>query len=260
MLGFGFGFFKRPAVARSGRAPSAVAVSVLGAALGVLVAGSAAAQDAPAPAAEPEAPSAEPAPRIQLTKPRPMIDLTTAPPSAPEGRTFHEHDGFYTRVNVGLGTLLSASAGADEGPDVDGSGLTLAYDLRIGTSLSPGFVLGGSALGAMQITGDWEIEGFGSTSGDLNYLVLGPFAEGFPDSHGNLNFGGTLGLALLGGDSGEESSAVGVGGAFWMGTGVWVAPDWSIGGLLRLDAATGKDDDVTVTAIALNLMFSVVYN
>jgi hypothetical protein len=99
-----------------------------------------------------------------------------------------------------------------------------------------------------------------STSGSLNYLVIGPFAEGFPDSHGNLNFGGTVGLAMLGADTGNESSAVGVGGAFWMGTGVWVAPDWSIGGLLRLDAATGKDDDVTVTAIALNAMFSVVFN
>lgn len=249
MLDLGFRFVKRP-----------VALSALGMAFGILVSGSAAAQDAPAPAEEPEAPSAEPAPKIQLTQPRPMIDLTTPPPSAPEGRTYHEHDGFYTRVNVGLGTLLSASASADGLPDVDGSGLTLAYDLRIGGSLSPGFVLGGSVLGAMQLTGDWEVDGLGSSDGNLNYFVLGPFAEGFPDSHGNLNFGGTLGLAVLSADTGAESSAVGVGGAFWVGSGVWVAPDWSIGGLLRLDAATGKDDDVTVTAIALNAMFSVVFN
>src|SRR5262245_44705141 len=112
-----------------------------GAAFGVLISGTAAAQDAPAPAAEPEAPSAEPAPsKIQLTKPKPMIDLATPEPMGPEGRTFHEHDGFYVRVNAGLGTLLSASAGADNGPDVEGSGLTLSYDLRLGYAPSPGFV------------------------------------------------------------------------------------------------------------------------
>ncbi|MEY2935497.1 MAG: hypothetical protein RL033_6246 [Pseudomonadota bacterium] len=221
---------------------------------GVLISGSAAAQDAPAPAAEPEA-----SPKIQLTKPKPMIDLATPAPSEPEGRTFHEHDGVYVRVNAGLGTLLSASASADGGPDVDGSGLTLSYDLRVGFAPSPGFVLGGSILGATQLTGDWEIGGL-TTDGNLNYNVIGPFAEGFPDSHGNLNFGGTLGLAILGADTGADTSAIGVGGAAWVGSGVWVAPDWSIGGLLRLDAATGSKDDVTLTVIALNAMFSVNFN
>ena len=236
-----------------------VNVSLVGVAFGVLISGSAAAQDAPAPAADPEAPPSEPAPKIQLTKPKPMIDLATPEPAGPVGRTFHEHDGFYLRVNAGLGTLLSASAGADDGPDVEGSGLTLSYDLRLGYAPSPGFILGGSLLGATQLTGDWEFGGL-STDGNLNYMVIGPFAEGYPDSHGNLNFGGTLGLAVLGADTGEDTSAIGFGGAAWVGTGVWVAPDWSIGGLLRLDAATGSKDDVTVTAIALNAMFSVVFN
>lgn len=256
MLGFGFSFFKRSV----GVQRSKTAVAGLGMALGVLVSGSAAAQDEPAPAAEPEARSSEPAPKIQLTTPKPMIDLTTPPPAGPEGRTFHEHDGFYFSLDAGLGALLSASANADGAPDVDGSGLTLSYNLRLGGSLSPGFVVGGSLLGATQLTGDWEVDGLGSSSGDLSYIVLGPFAQGYPDSHGNLNFGGSLGVALLSAGATDEASAIGVGGAFWMGSGVWVGPDWSIGGLLRLDAATGKDDDVTVTAIALNAMFSVVFN
>jgi hypothetical protein len=222
-------------------------------AFGVLISGSAAAQDTPAPATEPEH-------KIQLTKPKPMIDLSTPAPSEPEGRTFHEHEGIYVRVNAGLGTLLSASAGAENGPDVDGSGLTLSYDLRVGFAPSPGFVLGGSILGATQLTGDWEIGSAKLGSGNLSYNVIGPFAEGFPDSHGNLNFGGTLGLAILSADAGDDTSAIGVGGAAWVGSGVWVAPDWSIGGLLRLDAATGTKDDVTLTVIALNAMFSVVFN
>jgi hypothetical protein len=93
--------------------------------------------------------------------------------------------------------------------------------------------------------------------------VIGPFAQGYPDPHGNLHFGGMLGLARLGADTsgpGDGLSAIGVGGAFWAGTGVWVAPDWSVGGLVRLDAATGKDDDVSLTSVGLSVMFSVLYN
>jgi hypothetical protein len=240
--------------------------SLSGVAVVALSSGFAAAQDAPSAApAEPEpaAPSAEPEQKIQLTKKKPMIDLATPPPSEPEGRTYHEHDGFSVRVNVGLGTLLSASAKTDGFPDAETSGLTLGYDLLIGGAPSPGFTIGGGISGSLQLSGDWEFAGTSVDSGNLNNFVIGPFAQGYPDSHGNLNFGGMVGLARLGADPGgasESLSAIGVGGAFWAGSGVWVAPDWSVGGLLRLDAATGKDDDVTVTAVGLSLMFSVTYN
>jgi hypothetical protein len=231
---------------------------------GVLTSAIAAAQDAPAaPAPDEPAPSAEPEHKIQLTKKKPMIDLATPEPAGPEGRTYHEHDGFALRINAGLGTLLSAKASADIGPDVEDSGLTLTYDLLIGGAPSPGFVLGGALSGALQLSGDWELSsGQRITSGNLNTIVIGPFAEGYPDPHGNLHFGGMLGLAQLGADTnaGDDLSAIGVGGAFWAGTGVWVAPDWSVGGLVRLDAATGKDDDVSVTSVGLSVMFSVLYN
>jgi hypothetical protein len=229
----------------------------------VLTSGFAAAQATPAPAPEdsPEAaPSEEPAPKIQLTK-KPMIDLATPPPSAPEGRTFHSHDGFSVRVNVGLGTLLGATVSPEVGSDITTGGLTLSYDLLIGGAPSPGFTLGGGVSGSLQLSGDWEVDG-GPTvgGGNLNTFILGPFAQGYPDPHGNLHFGGMIGLAQASLDTNESASALGVGGAFWAGSGVWVAPDWSVGGLLRLDALRATDDDITVTSIGLSLMFSVLYN
>jgi hypothetical protein len=41
-----------------------------------------------------------------------------------------------------------------------------------------------------------------------------------------------------------------------------VAPEWSVGGQLRLNAlrATNSDDEITVTAIGASLMFTVLYN
>jgi hypothetical protein len=226
-----------------------------GLAAAALTSGLAAAQTPPAPAAAPEAAlSAEPAPTIQLTPRKPMIDLATPPPSAPEGREYHNHDGLSVRVNVGVGALIHGAIKSDAG-DANTSGLTLGYDLLIGGSPAPGFTLGGAVTGSLQLTGSWD----DNRSGNLNTVVIGPFAEGYPDSHGNLHFGATVGFARVGYDTGENGSALGVGGAFWAGSGVWVAPDWSVGGLLRLDAAYGKDADITATAVGVSLMFSVLY-
>src|SRR5262245_31737743 len=75
-----------------------------------LAASPAAAQD-PAP---PETPSEEPAPPAEAPPPinltgGPTIDVSTPEPPAPEGRTFHRHEGFYARADVGLGMLLGAN-------------------------------------------------------------------------------------------------------------------------------------------------------
>jgi len=234
----------------------------------VLTSGYAAAQATPAPATpepEPAASSAEPEHEIQLTKKKkPMIDLATPEPAAPEGRTYHVHDGLSVGINVGMGTLLTAKASSDGPGDVKTGGLTLSYDLRVGGAPSPGFTIGGALTGSNQFSGDWELDsGLKVASGNLNTLIIGPFAEGFPDPNGGLHFGGMLGLARLGADTSGATdglSAIGLGGAFWAGSGVWVAPDWSVGGLIRLDAATGKDDDVTLSALGLSVMFSVLYN
>ena len=245
-------------------------MALVGLTAGVLASGSAAAQTEPQPLPQPEtapdtpAPTTEPQPKINLTgQKKPMIDLSTPPPSAPEGRTYHEHEGFSLRFDVGIGALLSANSTADGLPDVNTGGLTFDYDLQIGGAPSPGIVLGGAVTGKLQLSGDWEVDDFEVGGGNLNTIVIGPFFDGYPNANGNLHFGGTVGLAHLGADTGtggDKLSALGVGGAFWAGSGVWVAPDWSIGGALRLDAAWGKDDDTTLSEVGLSLMFSLLYN
>ena len=99
---------------------------------------------------------------------------------------------------------------------------------------------------------------------DMMTLIVGPFADGYPISTGGFHFGGLVGLAYvgLGLPGGDDQDAVGFGGAFWAGHDVWVAPEWSVGGSLRLDAlrATTSDPDATVTEVGLTLSFSVLYN
>jgi hypothetical protein len=113
------------------------------------------------------------------------------------------------------------------------------------------------------MSGDWEVEGTGvSGSGDLGTLLIGPFADGFPDSKEGWHFGGLAGLARTAFEApgGTSEDAFGFGGAFWAGHDIWVAPEWSVGGLLRLDALRTSKDDVTLTTVGLSLMFTVLYN
>jgi len=200
----------------------------------------------------------------------PMIDLSTPTPGPPVVRQFHQHEGFYVRASAGLGTYLGANL--DVGTlKFDSSGLTLDFDVLVGGGPAPGFTLGGAVLGSLQLSGDWSADGgLGGATASLSTLLIGPFADGFPDSKGGWHFGGMAGLARVGLSSpsgagvtsSKSESALGFGGAFWVGDDIWVAPEWSVGGQLRLNAlrATNSDDEITVTAIGASLMFTVLYN
>jgi hypothetical protein len=231
------------------------------------------AEPAPAAAApgEPPAPTPPPPNFTPTTPTAPTIDLAVPPPAPPVGRSYRQHEGFYARVNVGLGSMLSATVENDAGGELETGGLTLNYDLLVGGSPAPGFSLGGGVIGGFQMSGDWESGGIEASGGDMTTLIGGPFADGFPMSNGGWHFGGLVGLAYAGlkaPGATEGSDAVGFGAAFWAGHDVWVAPEWSVGGNVRLDAlratgsetVSGSDVDYTVTEVGLTLSFSVLYN
>jgi hypothetical protein len=224
------------------------------------------------PASEDEAaPLAEPEPgpsTINLTG-RPTMDLSTAPPPPLVGRTYQVHQGFYVRANAGIGAFVGGKSqtGALK---LDTGGLSLDYDILIGGGPAPGFTLGGAVVGSFQLSGEWETDGGAKAgSGNLSTFIIGPFADGFPDSKGGWHLGGMAGLARAGyeapviePEAGDSHSTLGFGGAFWVGHDVWVAPEWSVGGLLRVQAShtTNSDDDVTINQGAVSLMFTVLYN
>jgi hypothetical protein len=232
----------------------------------VLVPGVALAQSAPAPGDGPAAPAdpAEPSPHMNLTGDSPKIDLSTPPPPAPVDRTYRQHEGFYLRIGGGLGAI-----GADfdrEGFDASSGGTSLELEGLVGGSPASGLSIGGGVLASLQLGGEWEADDVvGSTNANLTTLIIGPFADGYPHPRDGWHFGGMLGLASVsfdgpGGDGGSD--ALGVGGAGWAGYDFWVAPEWSIGAALRLDAlrATNSDDDVTISKIGGTLSLSVLYN
>lgn len=230
--------------------------------------GQAPASDPPPPEPEPvePAPPSEPAGRVNLTG-SPTIDLSTPPPPEPVGRTYHQHEGFYLRLGGGFGYLAANTETDGAGAvDLESNGISLDFEALAGGSPGPGFAIGGGVIGSLQLSGDWEIDDVpGSVSADLSTLLIGAFADGFPDPKKGWHVGGMLGLAMAsfdtpGGDDGSD--ALGVGGAAWVGYDVWVAPEWSIGGALRLDAmrASDSDDDLTISSVGARFAVSVLYH
>lgn len=221
-------------------------------------------EDEAAPLAEPETAPAT----INLTG-RPTMDLSTAPPPPLVGRTYQVHQGFYVRVNAGIGVFAGGKSQRGEAK-VDTGGLSLDYDILIGGGPAPGFTLGGAVVGSFQLSGEWETDGGAKVgSSNLSTFIIGPFADGFPNSKGGWHLGGMAGLArarydapLIDLGAVDDHSTLGFGGAFWVGHDVWVAPEWSVGGLLRAEAShtTNSDADVTVNHGAVSLMFTVLYN
>jgi hypothetical protein len=195
--------------------------------------------------------------------PRPSIDVSVAPPPAPVQRTYQIHEGLYVRAALGLGLLgadLSSDAG---GPDLSSGGLELQADLLVGGGPSPGLTIGGGLQYATQLTGDWEVEDteLEIASGDLSTFVIGPFVDGYPTPNDGWHFGGLAGLALASFDAGADGeTALGFGGSAWLGHDVWVAPEWSLGGMLKLGALRASKDDVAVTKLSLSVLFTVVMN
>src|SRR5690606_9717137 len=146
--------------------------------------------------------------------------------------------GFYVRVGGGLGTL-----GADYDTslvEASSSGVSLELEALVGGSPASGLSLGGGVLASLQLGGDWEADDIvGTQSANLTTLIIGPFADGYPNRRDGWHFGGRIGLASVSFDGpggGDGSDALGIGGAGWVGYDFWVAPEWSIGAALRIDA------------------------
>jgi hypothetical protein len=216
--------------------------------------------DAPPPAG-PE-PEAEPLPPSPLVQPRMSVAIPEPEP-LPE-RTVHRHDGFYTRLNLGLlsgRTYVSTDKTTHADYSVGGGGLGM--DLMIGGTPSGGLATGGAL----------SLSGFGHASGSGgDYVLVGGFVDGFPSAARGLHFGGQLGLALTRTsrkDNVDELRGMGLGMGVWLGHGFWVGDDWTLGGLVRFsgaltqgtnDSVPGDTVDLGGTTHSIALMFSVVYH
>ncbi len=184
--------------------------------------------------------------------------------TAPVARSFHVHDGFYVRVNTGIGWVGSTWT-AQGVPDTDAGGTSLALDLLLGGSPSRGVAIGGAVLGHVMLATDVEVGGEESDDEALNLLMVGPFIDGFPNPTGGWHVGGSIGLARA---RFSDLKGWGLGGAAWAGYDAWVGDEWSVGGLARLMLVrtsaeaeeSGVSSDTDATATSFTLGFTALFH
>jgi hypothetical protein len=194
------------------------------------------------------------------------IHFAVQPPPRGDSRTYHRHDGFYLRANLGL-SLLWASLD-DEGTedsDIDVSGTGMAIDLLIGGSPTPGISIGGGFIGNWAFGAEFEQDGTDVPDRDYQDGTLGVFVDGFPSDTGPWHLGALIGLSGVNVNQDAYVQEMGgLGGAVWAGYDAWVAPDWALGGALRLtmNQTSGEANGFNVSAgtWTLGAVFSTLYH
>lgn len=188
------------------------------------------------------------------------------------------HDGFYAQLALGAGMIRDSFESGDGNfffDDTRGTvkGFGHSQHFAIGGAIAPGLALAGAAAGDIARTTSTDFEG-GRVSPEESYavLTLGPMLDFYFDPRGGLH-------ALAGGGLGVTSPVQpdGVDGGGTTGFGVfagvgyewWIAPQWGIGALLRVQYVRAEESVTTLivdtykvdhSAVGTALMFSATYN
>ena len=242
-------------------------------------------EEPPPQAAEDEVPPPPPPPKgtqanrveagtVIIVQGQGTAEAEKPPEPKPKPRTGRVHDGFYLRGSIGhgwMGTKFSEGLLTDR----RFGGECGAFDLQLGGSPSPGFVLGGGLF----VTGMQhdDVRRFGDAEGDepgtVGMIAIGPFIDYFPDPKGGFHVGGMLGLGGLAietaddddvetsFDEGERGAGGGAIGA-WVGYDWWVGREWSLGAQLRYlgVAVENRDHDWRGAADSVALQFTALYH
>jgi hypothetical protein len=214
-----------------------------------------------APPEQPTAQPVEPTAAAPAAEAAPKIDVTTPEPPPAVERSYHVHDGFYLRLNLGYGAY-----GVKYESDTSTAGGAVAFDVLIGGSPSRGMAIGGALLS--DYAPNVSVKKNDTNLGDANVEtgLIGPFIDGFPDPKGGFHLGGMVGLANIRTDAkgGNTRNDTGGGGSAWVGYDAWVGDEWSVGGLLRFTAAVGRSEKdnqkLDSRSTALTLMFTALYH
>lgn len=226
----------------------------------------------PAPAQEPP-----PAPTYKpLGRPEPEIEKSDWDPWEHATPDMHRHDGFYLRLNIGIGWGSIAGddhtlSGIDE---ITVSSVGLATSIGIGGALTDNFILNADLYQTMMFNPSVDIDG--DDAGDADDLAsdigVGDDAEIGGIGIGvtyyimpvNIYLAGSVGIGQAVFEDGRgdrEGSDVGLALNALVGKEWWVGTDWGLGLAGQVVYLRAEDEIFgDVNGLALNLLFSATYN
>ena len=203
----------------------------------------------PAPAGTAQAPApvyvpAEGAPPTQEAQSAPVpVQAYYAPPPPPDQPLQQPgarlHDGFYLRLSLGFG---AGSATQDySSSEIKYSGTAMMFDIMIGGSPMPGFVLGGALVSHRIMSPSIKLNGtdMGSADSDasLDMSTIGLFTAVYPDPSSGFNVHALVGYGVISASNGNARTTDNPAGLSLMG-GVgydfWVSEQWSLGPDVRV--------------------------
>lgn len=156
---------------------------------------------------------------------------------------FHEHDGFFLQMDLGVGAMSSkASSG---GIDVELSGTAAQFSLVLGGVVAPNFIVGGHLWGVTVSSPDVKVNG--SSLGSVSDSSIGLSGVGLNLTYYfmpiNIYVSATPSIGVLTAKQGGNSYDTKNGFAFRLAAGKewWVSDNWGIG--LNLQFAHGSNED-----------------
>ncbi len=162
---------------------------------------------------------------------------------APPPGGAHTHDGFFMRLGLNVGYMSATETYSFSDAETEFSGSAVGFDLILGGTPVPGFVIGGGLFG---LTSSKPTVKFGGAEGELDgsllFAGIGLALQYYFDPNEGLHLQGLLGFGAL--DYVAASGASGgndpTGPFFGLGLGYdfWVSDQWSIGPFARLLIAT----------------------
>ena len=173
-----------------------------------------------------------------------MVEPPPPPVPAPDP-TVRRHDGFYLRMGLGAGYMLSS---IDPPPgDLSARGGGVALDFAIGGTVAHGLVIGGGFFLASAGNVTWKGDPVSLVSasdtvkgGEASLGLIGAFIDYYPNPNDGFHLMGALGIGTQSytkaGDSPIDEDFAGGGGGFMLGIGyeAWVGSQWSLGGVARV--------------------------
>jgi hypothetical protein len=187
-----------------------------------------------------------------------LLHEPTPPPVPAPDPTARRHDGFYLRLGLGAG-LVRSEVDFDNGiisEEVKARGGGVAFELALGGTVAPGLVIGGGIYSVSIAEINWRSPAAGDFSedggdeidgGEGAISVLGVMIDFYPNPRGGFHVQGGLGIGALSLKNDEDSDFPGEdweggGGGLMLGVGYefWVSDQWSLGGIARVLAMSGK--------------------
>ncbi|MBO4435825.1 MAG: hypothetical protein J5791_02945 [Fibrobacter sp.] len=183
----------------------------------------------------------------------------------------HTHDGFFLNLTLGMSFQnfgYEYHATRYEGMTIDGDGVSLDADTKIGGCVAPNVALHLTITEVQNLT-DLELKDgtrtVATTSQTESLLLLGfGVTYYFLD---NIFFTGTFGLSMFTIEESRNSNAGGsseAGIGFQVGVGKewWAGDEWGMGvmGTFTYGSADDKDDIGEMSAYAVGVKFTMTFN